>query len=470
MPIDPITGAVTGVASAIGGAGAAGGSSRPAAPPPPPPPKTSKKPPSTSAAYQTFLKQHPKVKPYSQLIAKWASVYAVDPVYLAALILFESGGNPNARSSADALGLAQIHMPTWAGKQTPWGETITREWATNPQNAVRFAAWYLSQGVKKHGSYDAAYRKGYNPGYTGPGPFATVPKTYAPTGKGLSPEESASVSVETSAARQALTDPWVVVTKKGLRYVKGPEPPKNALLYDSLPLTRSQFLNAKRQLEETWISYTGKRPSDMMVAGFLQRGWSQYTLIKKLTETPDFFKSPIWKSRSADYRAILEDTYGTVGVKDQKQLIRRAIVDNLSGSAFQQILRQRDDYITSNEFKQRTASLLGVHEQIMGTPDKDAMLAVKEAALGGWDLNQYAAWLRSTDAYRFSPEYQSKALSFADALGLITGQQAALKPGVQPPAQGNPKGFGPLPDDPRLKGAGSVAAMNTLGVASGASA
>src|SRR5512146_2038716 len=167
--------------------------------PPQLPPPAGTKSNSKSAVYERYIKAHPALRPYSDLIWKWGKSYGVDQVYLAALILFESGGNPNARSGANALGLAQIHMPTWNGKRVPFGVVNERN-ARNPNFAVHFAAWYFSQKVDQYGSYDAAYRRGYNPGYTGPGPFANTPKGYVPHGSGLSPTEAGQVSAERTVA------------------------------------------------------------------------------------------------------------------------------------------------------------------------------------------------------------------------------------------------------------------------------
>jgi soluble lytic murein transglycosylase-like protein len=126
---------------------------KPLPPPPLPKPKPKGK---KGSAFAQYVNAHPKIKPYAALISKWAQRYGLDPIYYAALILFESGGNPNARSSANAVGLVQIHLPSHPN--------VTEAQAKNPAFAIRWGAQFFGAQLRKHGTYEAAYRKGYNPG------------------------------------------------------------------------------------------------------------------------------------------------------------------------------------------------------------------------------------------------------------------------------------------------------------------
>ena len=429
--------------------------------PPPPPPPASKGGLGAGKAFNQFITKHKALKPYADLIWKWSKQYGIDAVELAALIQFESAGKPGARSSANAVGLAQIHLPTWLNEQMPWGETVTEANAKNPAFAVRFAAWYFSQQKQKYGSFDEAYRRGYNPGYTGNRlPSGLLPKGYIPKTGALSPTEQASANVEQAAATQELTDPWVVLRNGKVKFVRGAQPPKGVLTFDGVPVTRSAFLGAKRQLEETFLSYTNKRPTDTQVATVLSKGWSQYTLAKTLAGSKDFVNSPIYKSRAPAYQDAAK---GLLGDKEKLDpaLVRDAIVNNWGGDTFQAVLRKRDGYVRSNEFKGKVASYSNVYQTIYGTPDEKGMTTIKEVAAQDWSFDQFAGWLRSQPEYTFTPEYRSKALTFAETLGLITGATPVLLPGSRP-QNPSPGGFGPPADDPRIQGKAGVRANDNL--------
>lgn len=113
--------------------------------------------------FQQFVNEHQALKPYASMIRHAALNNGIDPLHYAALIYFESGGNPKARSYADAVGLVQIHLPSHPN--------ISKAQAEDPAFAIAWGARFFAAQVKKFGGYDAAYRKGYNPGYNGPGPF-----------------------------------------------------------------------------------------------------------------------------------------------------------------------------------------------------------------------------------------------------------------------------------------------------------
>ncbi len=403
-------------------------------PPPPAPPPAKKK----GNPYDNYIAAHPGLKPWAQQIRNDAVAEGIDPLYFAALINLESGGHPGAVSSAGAIGLAQIEPGTGVGAYAPWlGRRLTRADLDNPAINLRFGAYYFAQALKAHGgNYAAAYNgadgiKGatYNPGYKG-NPFAGLP---APSG-GYSPIQKAQNAQEQAAAKQTLTDPWVVIRNGKVRYVNSPTAPKGAVTSGGLPLTRSQFLDGWHQLNDVYEAYTGKTATAQQAAQALQRGTSVYHLQLTLSQTPAFRGSPVWKSRAPDYVAAWKSVYGN-NSKPDVALIGKAIVQNLSGDGFHELLRERPDYVQSNEFKQGVTSMQSVYESIYGATDDNSTNAIKQATLAGWTPDQFAAYLRKLPEYSTSNEYHQKALTFLDALGLITGQVSTLQPGTVPAAQ-----------------------------------
>lgn len=405
-----------------------------------PPPRT-KKGQSQQAVYRQYINAHPALRRWAQAIYRNALNYGLDPTFFAALILFESGGRADAVSSAGAVGLGQIHRGTWLGKADPrTGKIITEADIRNPSWNLGFAAWYFKQNLDRHGNYDAAYRKGYNPGYTGGGPFADMPRGYVPTTTAKSPQEAAQRSVETEVAKQAITDPWVVIDKKGrVKLVYSFQPPANAVRYggkNGPAVTQSQFFQLwKNRLDPIFLSYTNKRATAAQAATILRKGVSDYQLQTQLAKTPAFFNSPIWKQYAPGYKSIFRKIFGedAYSPEEHRAFVAYAITHNLDGEGFATYLRQQPAYLKSMEFKQGVTGFTQIYSQIYGAPtDNAALTTIQEAVRAGWAPEQFASYLRQQDAYKFSPEYQGKALSFLERLGLIFGGQPTLKPGGAP--------------------------------------
>ena len=78
--------------------------------------------------------------PYTDIIAQSARREVVDPGLLSRLIGAESGFNPNAVSSAGAIGLGQLMLPTAQGLQVG----VTAENLKEPQRNVELTAKYLA--------------------------------------------------------------------------------------------------------------------------------------------------------------------------------------------------------------------------------------------------------------------------------------------------------------------------------------
>lgn len=257
------------------------------------------------------------------------------------------------------------------------------------------------------------------------------------------PQQQALRSVAVAAARQALTDPYVTVRNGKLVPVKNP---KQAVRYFGQPLTRSQFLSQWRSINDLYLTFTGKEAGPGAVAQILRQGLSTYQLKTQLSKRKDFVGSPLWKQMAPGYQSVWSSIYGP-DAKPDDAAIRYAIINNLGAGGFAERLRQRADYTSSNEFAQKTSSLSAVYTKIFGVPDANGENVIKQAALTGWDENQFALYLRHQPQYSQSQEYQARALGLAQDLGLVFGNVPTMAPG-QAPANPNEGGPG-LPNDPR---------------------
>ena len=102
---------------------------------------------------------------YSTIVRQHAEVDNLDPSLLAAVIEAESKFDPNARSSAGAIGLMQLTPQTakeaWAAESA--GTPFRVSDLTDPEVNVRYGAWYLRQLLDKYGDERlalAAYNAG----------------------------------------------------------------------------------------------------------------------------------------------------------------------------------------------------------------------------------------------------------------------------------------------------------------------
>jgi soluble lytic murein transglycosylase len=89
--------------------------------------------------------------PYGDLIAANANERGVDPLLLAALIRQESTFKPDARSSADAMGLAQIVPATGHGIARALGRADFRtDYLFRPIVAFEFGTYYLANQLREY--------------------------------------------------------------------------------------------------------------------------------------------------------------------------------------------------------------------------------------------------------------------------------------------------------------------------------
>ena len=388
--------------------------------------------------FRQYINAHPNLKPYAQGIYRSALDYGVDPVYFAALVNHENpSGDPSATHKNDNgstdYGLVQINS-VHIGESVPWapGRRITEADLRNPGFNLKWAAYYFAQGLADNGyDYNAAYTNHYNPGYTGASPFAGVGKNYVPTTTTKSPTDTAQTAAETAAAKTSLFDKWAVLGADGrVKFVKINDPaapPKNVLKYGPTPLTQSQFVQTwKQNYQDTFFSYTGRQASGKEIASILSNAPSLYTLANTLAKTKSFTSSPTYKAHAPGIVAIAKQAYGE-SWKVDRAFVAKAIAENWDQATLEQNIRSRPEYFQGPRFKDDVAKLSNVYQSIYGqTDDPGTKSVVDHVARDGWTQDQFAAWLRTQPDYRSSQEFKTKAISFAQQLGLITVDQVAL--------------------------------------------
>lgn len=103
---------------------------------------------------------------YQQEVATVAQTYHVDAYLLTAVARTESGFNPEARSSAGAVGLMQLLPSTakWVTGLSSW-KGSTKPTLTDPQDSLELGACYLSYLLHTFGDTTTALAA-YNAGQT----------------------------------------------------------------------------------------------------------------------------------------------------------------------------------------------------------------------------------------------------------------------------------------------------------------
>jgi hypothetical protein len=86
--------------------------------------------------------------------------YNVDPRLVASIMIVESRGNPFAISGSDAVGIMQIHVPTWSRVIDEEGINLF-----NIEDNIDFGVRILSHYVVRHGQEEGIKRyNGWHPG------------------------------------------------------------------------------------------------------------------------------------------------------------------------------------------------------------------------------------------------------------------------------------------------------------------
>lgn len=396
-------------------------------------------PPSTSAnALATFFTKYPALKQYSKVIIQWSRAYGAPPEWVAAIIQFEGGFNPKTgqpnnvtNSEGTGFGLAQINPKAWFGKVfPPTGDVITAKWASQPGNAIQFAAYLVGQSAGQYGSLSELYSHVYNPGYTGNpktdpeslGPAKLIPETAAQAAstsglRGNTPVEKAAASAASTESKAASP--------------------------------AQQVLTARAKYDSIYLAYTGKTANAADLEALIKNPISTYQLELNLADpmkNKGLFNSPIWQTHAPTYQAYYQKLYGPTAKAPQAAILY-GVVHNLDENAFESMIRTDSipgaaPYTTSEDYKTQFAQFQQSYAGIYGLPDATGSAAIKQAILKGWSQAQFENYLRAQPEYTSSGEYKERATSLAQQFGLITGasQQTALGTGkpIVPPTPVTP--------------------------------
>lgn len=104
---------------------------------------------------------------YSGNVEKWAQEYGVDPYLVYAVILTESGFDPEAESSAGARGLMQMTEDTfdWIKSRIAPQEDISYAEMYDPDTAIRFGTYFVSICLQRYAEDVATAAAAYHSGW-----------------------------------------------------------------------------------------------------------------------------------------------------------------------------------------------------------------------------------------------------------------------------------------------------------------
>ena len=100
---------------------------------------------------------------YSEYVQKYSEEYGVDCDIIYAVIKCESNFNPNAKSSAGAMGLMQMMPSTFKDVQSRLGEELEDDALYDPETSIKYGTYYLKHLYDAFGDWDlvfAAYNAG----------------------------------------------------------------------------------------------------------------------------------------------------------------------------------------------------------------------------------------------------------------------------------------------------------------------
>lgn len=105
----------------------------------------------------SFLEQHDvrqaNRRRLAQSIVTSARKYNLNPRLIASIMIVESGGNPFAISGKDAIGIMQIHLPTWGAAAEREGMNLLKI-----EDNVDFGSRILSNYVRQFGLWEGVKR------------------------------------------------------------------------------------------------------------------------------------------------------------------------------------------------------------------------------------------------------------------------------------------------------------------------
>ena len=87
---------------------------------------------------------------YTELIARYAAEYALDPYLVTAIMRCESSNDPDAVSKKGAIGLMQIMPETGAWIAGKFDESYVDGCLFDPETNIRYGCWYLGYLLRRY--------------------------------------------------------------------------------------------------------------------------------------------------------------------------------------------------------------------------------------------------------------------------------------------------------------------------------
>jgi len=102
--------------------------------------------------------RHADAPNYARWVVYYSAKYRVPQVILAGMVLQESSGKPNARSSCGAVGLTQIRWKYWGETLISAGICVTEADLLVPETAIEAGAYILRTLLDRYGDIDGALK------------------------------------------------------------------------------------------------------------------------------------------------------------------------------------------------------------------------------------------------------------------------------------------------------------------------
>lgn len=340
----------------------------------------------------------------------------------------------NAKAAVNLLGGNLTGLGNWQGDAAykaydAGGASGLNSW---------LAQYNASLTVKQQTTLNQAHAN--NPAYNQSAGAASTARSTATLqqqahdGAYLSAVEAKAAALAQAKATAHQSDPWVTVLKDkkgnvtGFGEAIGQQAPNNTLLIGGVPATKSLYqIQWSNTYDTEFTAFTGRPATPAEQAKILESGTSIYALKEQWAKQPAFTSSPIYKATAA---GIAGQAKQALGKNPPAAFVRDAIAQGWDANTTAEKIRELPGYSNGPDFQTNHAQALNTYQTIYGEPTAEANKWLKDAALKGWSSDEVGATLRADPAYKYSPEYQTKAVNFLDAMGLFTGTRAIA--GVQP--------------------------------------
>lgn len=192
-------------------------------------------------------------------VERIAGEEGLDPSIARKLAQFESGLNPKARSSAGAVGVMQVMPKT--------GQSLGFD-VTDPMQNIRAGVRYFKQKMDAfHGDPKLAYAHGYNPGYTGQGPFGDAGDTSGWQFNRVGAQKPGDPSQVPSTAGWTFNKAPVQPQKGAAKASQAPPPAPTPKWYEEQPGRAPTLQSIVQNLTQGFERVTGRGPEQPKTLG-----------------------------------------------------------------------------------------------------------------------------------------------------------------------------------------------------------